>query len=157
MHADGGTKASLIAMPDIAAVSSPDFGPMRGANVYVLINGKLGSITKTTPVDTVSILMRSVSSALKGESRASLVLAYAVAQRQSQMLEATAIPENYPFEGALDFAPATMRSLFEYGARCAMEGRVWDDAMNVLDRATREGELSADGSPPCPASDDAPR
>jgi hypothetical protein len=52
-------------------------------------------------------------------------------------LQFTALPVDYPRVSSLDFRPATMRSLFEYGARCAEQGRLWTTLDQTVARAEK--------------------
>lgn len=150
MHVDGGTTASLVAAPDIGAVISHEFPQLRGARLYILLNGKLGMPKETASMMTVSILQRSVAAALKSITRGNVEVAYAFARRHEMILQATAVPVDYPFGGSLDFAPAAMKALFEYGARCAAADRVWADALDVLDEALGPDGASHDAVDSCP-------
>jgi hypothetical protein len=135
MHVDGGTKASLLAMPDIAAVVPHDMTPMHGANLYLLVNGKLSASQVTTPTDAFSVFKRALATSLNGEVRSKLLLAYAFAQRNDIELKVAALPSDFVQDDSLDFAPSRMKSLFDYGVRCANLDRVWGDALDVLDAA----------------------
>jgi hypothetical protein len=154
MHVDGGTTASLVAAPDIGAVISHEFPQLRGAHMYILINGKLGVPEETASMTTVSILQRSVGAALKSITRGNVEVAYAFARRHEMTAQATAVPVDYPFGGSLDFAPATMKALFDYGAQCAAENRIWADALDVLDAAVAPDGASHDAVRSCPVHGD---
>ncbi len=154
MHVDGGTTASLVAAPDIGAVISHDFPQLRGARMYILINGKLGMPQQTASMMTVSILQRSVGAALKSITRGNVEVAYAFARRHEMTLQATAVPIDYPLGDSLDFAPAKMKALFDYGARCATESRVWSDALEVLDAAVAPDGALHDAAGSCPVHGD---
>ena len=150
MHVDGGTTASLVAAPDIGAVMAHEFPQLRGANMYILINGKLGVPEETASMMTVSILQRSIGAALRSITRGNVEVAYAFARRHEMTLQATAVPIDHPFGGSLDFAPAAMKALFDYGMRCAAQNRVWTDALDVLDAAvTPSGGIQGSGDS-CP-------
>ena len=157
MHADGGTRESFLAFPDIATVSPVDLPSLNGAHLYLLANRKLGSTTQNTAPDTRSILMRSVATALQGVARSNVVLVYAFARRHGITLQATAIPESYPYGGPLDFSASAIRQLFLFGQRCTLEGRAWDDALDVLDYAARGSAVPLEGSASCPNVSDALR
>jgi hypothetical protein len=154
MHVDGGTTASLVAAPDIGAVIAHEFPQLRGARMYILINGKLGVPDETASMMTVSILQRSVGAALRSITRGNVEVAYAFARRHEMTLQATAVPIDYPFGGSLDFAPAAMKSLFDYGVRCATQNRVWTDALDVLDSAVASAGDSHDPGGSCPVRGD---
>ncbi len=154
MHVDGGTTASLVAAPDIGAVIAHEFPQLRGAHMYILINGKLGVPEETASMMTVSILQRSVGAALRSITRGNVEVAYAFARRHEMALQATAVPIDYPFGGSLDFAPAAMKALFDYGARCAAMNRVWTDALDVLDAAVTPLGDTHDSGEACPVRSD---
>jgi hypothetical protein len=67
-------------------------------------------------------------------------------------LDYAAIPASYPLKGAFDFSPDTERSLFEYAASCAQEGRLWIAVQEESGGQARE-RLPAAGRPTCPADD----
>ena len=77
------------------------------------------------------------------------------------MFEGAAGPPDYGRVNALDFRPATMRSLFDYGAHCAERGRLWttvDQAIARADKAVarwqQTGPLAKDPqTPQCPLDD----
>jgi hypothetical protein len=151
MHVDGGTRSSMVAVPDGAAVSDADFAALRGANMYVLTNSKLGAVEETTPVNTVSILSRSVAAVLKKEARSNIQAVFAFSRRLDMKLRVSAIPNGFPHEKALDFDPSTMRILFDYGFQCATAQRVWGDALYFLDEAIRTSANPIEGYVSCPA------
>jgi hypothetical protein len=154
MHVDGGTTASLVAAPDIGAVIAHEFPQLRGARMYILINGKLGVPEETASMMTVSILQRSVGAALRSITRGNVEVAYAFARRHEMTLQATAVPIDYPFGGSLDFAPPAMKALFDFGVRCATQDRVWTDALDVLDAAVDPPGDSQGPGGSCPVRGD---
>ena len=151
MHVDGSTTAPLLVATEIVAVLPGELEPLHGANMYVVINGKLRAVDATTPVNTVSILKRSVGAALESNSRAALELAYSFAQRHQMKLKVTEIPNNLPFRAILDLEPSTMKALFEYGVRCVTEDHLWADPLDVLDDVARPTAASPGGAAQCPA------
>lgn len=151
MHVDGSTTAPLLVATGIVAILPDELEPLRGGNMYVVVNGKLRAVEETTPVNTVSILKRSVVAALESNTRHAVELAYSFAQRNEMKLKVTEIPNNYVFRGLLDLGPSTMKALFEYGVRCATEGRLWADPLDVLDDVARPSTASPDGAAQCPA------
>jgi len=122
--------------------------------MYILINGKLGIPEETASMMTVSILQRSVGAALSSITRGNVEVAYAFARRHQMLLQATAVPIDHPFGGSLDFSPAGMKALFDYGARCAAQGRVWTDSLDVLDAAVTPAGGIHDTGDTCPVRDD---
>lgn len=164
MEVDGAASAPFIAAPESLFFSSLKMGDLRGGRIYVLVNGKLGSEPRTTPFRTVSVLSRSFATALRHMTRMQLASTAEFAEVHGMGLEFTAIPIDYPRVSPLDFSPATMGSLFNYGLQCAEQGRLWttiDQAFSRADDALSRWQLDGVSDrkhpqPPCPL-DVAPR
>lgn len=138
MHVDGATTAPFVGAPESLFFSSLDLASLNGGKIFVLINGQLAAAPHTTQFRTVPVLARSFAAATKHMTRMELASTAGFAQRHGMHLEFTALPVDYPQVSSLDFRPATMRSLFDYGARCAEQGRLWttpDQAMARADEA----------------------
>ena len=158
MHADGGVTVPFFVAPEAAFVTEFDSSWLAGANIYVLVNGQLGSAPRTTRFGSVPILSRSFSAELKHMSRTGLALTAGFAQRYGMAFRFTEIPVDYPDSSSFDFRQSHMRELFRYGAECAQEGRLWttvDQAIARGERAIssqRESRQAAEPQaiPPCP-------
>ena len=119
--------------PVSVSILPQEIKPVRGADVYLVINGHLRMRTKTTRNRTTCILMRSIDTELTNDSRTRIELVYSFALRQGMTLHVTEIPSSYHLGGfTTALKPARMKALFAYGKRCARERRVWDDALAVL-------------------------
>jgi hypothetical protein len=70
-------------------------------------------------------------------TRIELAKTAAFAQLQGMELQFTAIPADYPEVDSLDFRPSTMHALFEYGARCAAQGRLWTTVGQAIEHADK--------------------
>jgi len=151
MHVDGSTTTPLLVATEIVAVVPDELEPLHGGNMYVVVDGKLRTVEQTTPVNTVSILKRSIGAALESNARAEVELAYSFAQRHRMKLKMTEIPNNYPVHGPLDLEPSTMKALFDYGVRCIIDDQLWADPLDVLDDVARPSAASPDSAPQCPA------
>jgi len=134
MHVDGDATVPFFVAPALAYVRSIDADELRGANIYVLVNGQLGGVPHTTPVDTISILSRSFSATLTHLARTNVVLTAEFAQKYDMNFRFSSIPIDYPFRGPLDFQQSSMRALFDYGAECAWEGRLWTTVEQAMAR-----------------------
>lgn len=151
MHVDGSASSSFLFAPGIVSILPQEIKPLRGANVYLVINGHLRMRTKTTRNRTTSILMRSIDTELTNDSRTRIELVYSFALRQGMTLHVTEIPSSYHLGGfTTALKPARMKALFAYGKRCARERRVWDDALAVLNRVARHRAGSPEKVPQCP-------
>jgi hypothetical protein len=72
MHVDGATTVPFFFAPEIAQVMPITFDELRGANLYVLINGQLIAPQKTTRDKTVPILKQSFAAQMNQSSRTAL-------------------------------------------------------------------------------------
>lgn len=152
MHVDGGTTGSLFVAPEIAAIVPDALDALEGANVYVLVNGQFGTIVQTTPLRTIPILKRSVTAGLESEARRAVEYASSLAQRYRMHVRVTDIPDDYPYRGPLDLEPSTMKSLFEFGADCAVADQLWATPLDVLERAERDEETGVGQPAHCPGT-----
>lgn len=152
MHVDGSTSASILFAPEMVAILPDELKPLHGANVYLVINGHLRSKAISTSIRTLPILERSVDTALNSDARARVELVYSFAQRHQMHLEVTEIPTSYALGGFVsDLQPSRMKALFQYGKRCATEGRVWGHPFDVLNRLAALPRAPSRDDAPCPA------
>jgi predicted acylesterase/phospholipase RssA len=114
MHVDGGVTLPYFIAPAPA-----------GAEIYVLIDGRLNEPVRATRARTAAILSRSVSAGLSRMLRTSLELTAAEADRDDMRVDYSAIPTAYPYRSTFDFSAATAKPLFKYGYDCASAGRLW--------------------------------
>lgn len=141
MHVDGSVTTPFFIAPALAFVLPIDPKVLKGANIYVLINGQLGVIPRTTELNTISILSRSISAELNHMKRTELALTSEFAQKYGMNFKLTVIPVDYSFDGPLEFQEATSRKLFEFGVDCAKKGRLWATVEQSITRY--EAALSA--------------
>ena len=125
MHVDGDVTVPFFVVPELATIGPIDASELSGANIYVLVNGQLGGVPSTTPVDAISIFSRSFATTLTHLARANVMLTSEFAQKYEMNFRYSSIPIDYRFQGPLDFRRSSMRALFDYGAECAQEGRLW--------------------------------
>ncbi len=151
MHVDGGTTGSVFIAPEVALLVPDALAALEGASVYVIANTQFAYPPETVPPRTLAILRRSVAAALQSDSRAAVETAAVLADRLRMDVRVTEIPSGYPFRGPLDLAPQVMRQLFEFGARCAAEGRLWASPGRVIDRAERSAVQRPGSGSGCPA------
>jgi hypothetical protein len=156
MHVDGGTTLPFFVATEIAQILPRDFEVLHGARVFVLVNGQLGSQPQTTRERPVAVLSRSFSAGLMHSSRRSLELSAAFAQRHGMQFRFSYIPNNYPFQGPLNLKPSAVRALFDYGARCAMAGRLWLSLEQAVDAGQQAATSLPKESSQCPLAE-APR
>jgi hypothetical protein len=151
MHVDGATTASLFVAPEIAGYLAAPLVQLQGANLYVIVNGQLGTVPQTTPARTLKIFQRGLAAAFRSNARADLAVVSAFAQRHGMTVKVTDIPEEYPYGGALDLDRSRMRALFDFGGRCAVEERLWADPLEVVERTVKAHLRALPGLAQCPA------
>jgi predicted acylesterase/phospholipase RssA len=153
MHVDGGTTAPLFIAPGFAAVTPGRDSPLRGSNVYVIVNGRLHGQASTTRVRTVSIVRRGVDAALDSRSRAAVEAAVSLSNQIGMTLQVTEIPDDYPYTGSLDVRPSNMAALFDFGFRCASRQELWGSAAQALAQPSLTSPTDQPSTPAvCPAS-----
>jgi hypothetical protein len=150
MHVDGGTTAALFIAPELASLLPVGSNLLDGANVYIIVNGQFGAGNETTPLRTIPILKRSVTASLQSSSLAAVEIALSLAQRNGMQLRVTEIPNDYPYLGPLDVQPSRMRTLFDFGVRCARQGQLWATPIELLDRVELARRTPVGMEPECP-------
>jgi hypothetical protein len=150
MHVDGATTSSLFIAPEIAGYLSDPLNELRGANLYVIVNGQLGSVTQTTPIKTLKIASRGLAAILQSNARADFAIASSFAQRNGMTVWVTDIPGEYAYGGPMDLRRSRMKSLFNFASRCAADEQLWATPLQVVERANRPHVALPDGLIPCP-------
>jgi hypothetical protein len=143
MHVDGGAMASFFFMPDMESILPDSISMLQGGHLYVLINGQVSTAQGTTREQTFSILKRSALATLQGATRAGVAIAAGVAQHQQMSIVVTALPDAYPYHGALALDGADMQALFDFGVACASHDRLWAMPIEALDQAPQTVSLRA--------------
>jgi predicted acylesterase/phospholipase RssA len=145
VHVDG-----TIAVPFFV----PQAFASHGAAVYVIVDGRLSEQPAPLRLRTRSILSRSVSAGLNHMLRTTLELTATDAELEGADFQFAAIPVAYPQLNSFDFRTPTMRSLFQFGYKCAQAGRLWTSSRSSgRDDANRDDQGTG---PPnqCPADDE---
>jgi len=151
VHVDGTTTVPFLV--PLAFVEPSAAASVPGAAVYIIVDGRLGEQPASIRLRTRSILSRSVAAGLNHMFRTTLELAATNAQLEGAQFQFAAIPVDYPQLDPFDFRTPTMRTLFQYGYRCAQAGRLWISTPGVgSDEASRTGTLASQNTP-CPVDD----
>ncbi|HEV7691045.1 MAG TPA: patatin-like phospholipase family protein [Hyphomonadaceae bacterium] len=132
MHVDGGASRPFFVTPDIAMII--DFAPpaLRGANLFVIVNGQASSPPRTTPFNMGEVMSRSFTTVLNHMARTQLGQTSDFAQRNGMTFKLSAIPSDVAFGGALAFDEPGMAAIFDYASRCAVEKRIWVTPLEAL-------------------------
>ena len=152
MHVDGGTTLPFFIASNIADVEPLQLPQLRGAKVYVIVNGQLSTYPRTTLQEPMAVLSRSFSAALMHASRRALVLASVFARHFGMHFRFTYLPMTYPFEGSLDFQYSNMHQLFKYGEQCAASGRIWTTLNQAINESQRAATQLPQLSYACPGA-----
>ncbi len=151
MHVDGGATVPFFIAPEAVLVAPGQPLNERGGNIYVVINTELNVVSRTTPVNTLSIVERGFNSALSHASRTALAQSAAYAQKLGMSFRYTAIPSNDGFAGFLDFDPEKMRAVFDYASSCAAHGQIWlSKVQQTLNQAANPIAPAGPVAPQCP-------
>jgi predicted acylesterase/phospholipase RssA len=158
MHVDGNASVSLFIAPAAAYFALLDQQSLKGARVYVLINGQIIDAPETTPYKLRPIVARTFSVAMKHMSRAQVVALDQFAEKYQMSVQSTYLPYDYPPYGSADFRASAMGPLFEYGERCAQSGRLWNTLNETMDTLAASAPASTrnapvDGRVECPLRD----
>lgn len=162
MHVDGGTTVPFFIAPHAAFVTDEKLDALKDVNIYVIINGQLGTLPRATPVSTVPITMRGFSVVLMHMARTELALTASFASQHGMKLKFASIPVAMSFAGSLDFETANMRNLFNFARTCAANDFLWLDIKDALTQVQLTGtdspeiECSQSNSLPDPESQIAP-
>lgn len=143
MHVDGGASTPFFLAPDVSIVLNLTPEALRGANLYVISNNQPDGPSRTTPMSALAVADRSFESVMAHMTRMALAQTNDLAQRNAMSFHFTAIPAGYPWRGSRSFERQEMSALFAYGRRCALAGRVWISAQDVL---AREGTTAPSAS-----------
>jgi hypothetical protein len=157
LHADGSVTTPTFAIPLAVTVSGYPIPQLRGANLYIIINGKLAQTPQATPIDTVDIVEHSFSAETTSMERDAIVRSLAASRRLGMELRLTEIPVDYPQTSFLDFRPESTRALFDYAEDCAQSGLLWLTPQQSLRRNMSSRNDRRTTRPMCPAEATASR
>ncbi len=155
MHVDGGASTPFLVAPDIAMILGYTPEALKGAHIYVVVNGQASSAPRATKNNTVDVAARSFSSVLNHMTRMQLAQTDAFAQRSGADFHFTTIPHDVEFGGSLAFDEKNMREIFDYGRRCAAASQVWVTPQQALEHSSAVDEhLQPAATADCPLLQD---
>ncbi|HEY2464394.1 MAG TPA: patatin-like phospholipase family protein [Steroidobacteraceae bacterium] len=151
VHVDG-TIALPFFVPLAFVEQTRDAG--NPSHVYVIVDGRLSEQAGPIRLRARSILSRSVSTGLNHLFRTNLELTATDAVLEGAQFQFAAIPAAYPQRDSFDFRTASMRSLFQFGYRCAQAGRLWTSTSSRSAGHDSDRDDTGTGPPKaCPADD----
>jgi hypothetical protein len=151
MHVDGGVTTSVFTLPLIAGIQSYELPQLRGAHLYMIVNGQLARVPQTTRFNTIDVLSNSFAAEMTYKTRGAIVENIAAAKRLGMTFRMTEIPVDYPQGRFIDFDQKHMQALFDYAAGCASRGLLWMTPQQSIRRNMTANRAPVSGSPPCPA------
>jgi hypothetical protein len=152
MHVDGGVTTSVFSMPLIVGIQSTELPVLRGANLYMIVNGQLARAPQTTRYNTIDILSNAFAAELTYKTREAIVDNIAASHRLGMQFRLTDIPVDYPQTSFIDFDQQHMQALFDYAADCAARGLLWMTPGQSIRRNMGAHPTLASGPPACPAA-----
>jgi predicted acylesterase/phospholipase RssA len=151
LHVDGGVTTTLFAAPLMAAFHPYRLELLRGAKLYMIVNGQLAQKPAKTPVNTPQILARSLSAGMTYRTREAIGDAIELSQQLGMTLRLTEIPIGYPKGSYVDFNSIYRRTLFNYGNDCATAGMLWVTPEQSVRRNGRPVLEATAGKFDCPS------
>ena len=152
MHVDGGVTTSVFSTPLIAGIQSTDLPLLRGAHLYMIVNGQLARTPQTTRYNTVDILANALAAELTYKTREAIVDNIAASRRLGMQFQLTEVPVDYPQASFIDFDQAHMQALYDYAADCAERGLLWLTPEQSVRRNMGAHHALVSGVPACPAA-----
>jgi hypothetical protein len=139
MHVDGGASTPFFIAPDTAIILGEAPESLRGAHIYVIVNGPAASPARTTLNNPVDVASRSFTAVMNHMTRNALVQADVFAKRGNMTFDFTMIPPEVAYAGPLAFDQLSMRETFDYGMRCATRGQAWVNPALAIARNDKIG------------------
>ena len=152
MHVDGSVTTSIFSTPLIAGIQSTDLPQLRGAQLYMIVNGQLARTPQTTRYNTIDILSNAFAAEMTYKTREAIVDNIAAARRLGMNLHITEIPVDYPQTSFIDFDQQHMRTLFNYAANCAAQKMVWMTPVESIRHNMGVRSVTTADAPACPAA-----
>jgi predicted acylesterase/phospholipase RssA len=154
VHVDGAIATPFFVPLAFIAPTRDAGDPTQGAGVYVIVDGQLSESPASIRLRARSILSRSISAGLNHMLRTTLELTATDAELQGAQFQFAAIPVAYPQADSFDFSTPTMRSLFQYGYKCARAGRLWTSSRDVGRENANRDDTGTGRPNQCPADDE---
>lgn len=124
MHVDGGVTANILVVPEAILTSRVSANGAK-VEVYAIVNGKLGPDFSVVDPQILPIFQRAFETAIKANTRNSLIASMEFLRRLGGSLKVTAIPETAEGIAATDFDRAKMTKLYDFGCAAAQSGDRW--------------------------------
>ncbi|AWN43541.1 patatin-like phospholipase family protein [Methylobacterium durans] len=157
MHADGGTTAPFYLAPGAAITGA---APVRipARSVYLVVNNKLTPDFQVASRTTLSVLGRSLSAAIKAQTRAALALTRGFAAANGLDLQVAEIDGRFTQTASAPFDQGYMKALYAHGERLGRAGTAFatPDALARADQPPAAGEAALATGSVAPATRGSP-
>lgn len=147
MHGDGGAMAPFFIAPE-AALLDADGGAVRLPTraIYLVVNNKLTPDFQLAARTTLSVLGRTMSAAIKAQTRAALALTRGFAAREGVDLHVARIDGRFTQTSPAPFNQKYMQALYAHGAALARGGAAF-----VVEARSAAGAGARTGAAAVPA------
>jgi Patatin-like phospholipase len=126
MHVDGGVTTNVLIVPEAVLLSgTPLFPSNAHLKVYVVMNGKLSPDFDVVTASTLSIVKRSFETSVRANTRNTLLASYQFMKSRNWEFNLASIDSSYPAPTSIEFDPAYMQQLFDYGYQRGRSGILW--------------------------------
>lgn len=124
MHVDGGVTTPFLALPETFWSYRDTDERLKGANIYVVINGRTAPSFEVTKDSLGSVLGRSLDTILRASLLSSLAGNRAFAERNGIRFRYAALPDDSE-ANPLDFSIESMTAVYEVGRQGASSYSIW--------------------------------
>ncbi|GJE27472.1 patatin-like phospholipase family protein [Methylobacterium organophilum] len=136
LHADGGAMGPFFLAPAEAVAGETNRAlTLPAREVYLIVHNRLTPEFQMAGLSTLGVLGRSMSAAIKAQTRAALALTRAYAARTNLDLRVAQIDGRFPDISAAPFDRGYMRALFAHGEALGRDGTGFAPAAQSNDRA----------------------
>jgi len=126
MHVDGGVGGPIFVAPETWLTGTGQARLPTG-QLYVIVNGKLSPEFEVTPPNTLGVLGRTFSAAVKTGMRVQLSNIFTAARRDSIDVKFAAIPETFDHPSHGLFDPDYVKALFDLAFQRGRDGVAFSD------------------------------
>ena len=136
MHVDGTVSIPVFTLPDTFLFGGKEIAP-RGprANIYIIVNAPIEPSFDIVPNTVGAIAASSFAIMNRVGTQAVLAQTFKSATREGLNFHLTYIDKNVPEKGATGFETGTMRRLYDYGYRKALQGSFWETGLPQIEVA----------------------
>ncbi len=129
MHVDGGVISQSAFLP-AWQLKFQKYAPegLRSTTIYSIRNGKVDPEPEILDPKLTTIAGRSLSSMIKSQGNADLIIGYDLAQRMGARFRVTWIGPDFVTKPTEPFDPKYMQSLYQYGYQKFQSGNLWESA-----------------------------